>query len=151
MGADQQAGTDKARSLLLGLSADKWRAERSKGVRQRCAGRNCPRTTVPTGTASQTRHPKARGLASAMKVIHVRPETFEQPDIERAGAFLTLDRSGRIAVYRGLVRPEDEASMPVDGGDESNVEGDPACHAGFGSQTFVPGASDGAGTGSAAI
>lgn len=36
---------------------------------------------------------------------------FDAEEIGRAGAFVTLDRYGALAVYRGYVRPEDE---PVD-------------------------------------
>ena len=33
---------------------------------------------------------------------------FDPTEIRRAGAFVTLDRYGALAVYRGYVRPDDE-------------------------------------------
>jgi len=47
-------------------------------------------------------------LEQAMEKLEVRPLIFDQAEIARAGAFVTLDRSGELAVYRGYVRPEDE-------------------------------------------
>ena len=43
-----------------------------------------------------------------MEKIETRPLIFDQMEIGRAGAFVTLDRYGALAVYRGYVRPEDE-------------------------------------------
>ena len=47
-------------------------------------------------------------LEQAMEKLENRPLIFEQTEIARAGAFVTLDRYGALAVYRGYVRPEDE-------------------------------------------
>jgi len=47
-------------------------------------------------------------LEQAMEKLENRPLIFEQTEIARAGAFITLDRYGTLAVYRGYVRPEDE-------------------------------------------
>lgn len=47
-------------------------------------------------------------LEQAMEKLENRPLIFEQTEIARAGAFVTLDRYGELAVYRGYVRPEDE-------------------------------------------
>jgi ParB family transcriptional regulator, chromosome partitioning protein len=47
-------------------------------------------------------------LEQAMEKLEVRPLIFDQTEIARAGAFVTLDRYGELAVYRGYVRPEDE-------------------------------------------
>ena len=43
-----------------------------------------------------------------MEKLEIRPLIFEQTEIVRAGAFVTLDRYDELAVYRGYVRPEDE-------------------------------------------
>ncbi len=61
-------------------------------------------------------------LEQAMEKLEVRPLIFDQTEIARAGAFVTLDRYGALAVYRGYVRPEDERR------DEPTVEdgADPA-------------------------
>ena len=37
--------------------------------------------------------------------------TFDPAEIARAGAFVSIDRDGRLRVERGYVRPEDE--LPV--------------------------------------
>ena len=47
-------------------------------------------------------------LELAMEAIEARPLVFDPDEITRAGAFVTLDRSGQLSVYRGYVRPEDE-------------------------------------------
>lgn len=47
-------------------------------------------------------------LKQAMEKFEIRPLIFEQAEIARAGAFVTLDRYGELAFYRGYVRPEDE-------------------------------------------
>jgi len=47
-------------------------------------------------------------LETEMEKIETRPLIFDQAEIGRAGAFITLDRYGVLAVYRGYVRPEDE-------------------------------------------
>ena len=41
--------------------------------------------------------------------IDTRPLIFDAEEIGRAGAFVTLDRHGALAVYRDYVRPEDES------------------------------------------
>jgi ParB family chromosome partitioning protein len=43
-----------------------------------------------------------------MEKIETRPLIFNSWEIGRAGAFVTLDRYGVRAVYRGYVRPEDK-------------------------------------------
>jgi ParB family transcriptional regulator, chromosome partitioning protein len=47
-------------------------------------------------------------LETEMEKIETRPLIFDQAEIGRAGAFVTLDRYGALAVYRGYVRSEDE-------------------------------------------
>ena len=47
-------------------------------------------------------------LEQAMENHEIRPLIFDQAEVVRAGAFVTLDRYGELAVYRGYVRPEDE-------------------------------------------
>ena len=53
-------------------------------------------------------------LEVAMEKLEVRPLIFNAEEIGRAGAFVTLDRYGELAVYRGFVRPEDEPRADVD-------------------------------------
>ena len=61
-------------------------------------------------------------LNAAMEAIHVRPEVFDQGEIGRAGVFLTLDRDGAAVVYRGFVRPADEAPVSVEGEETTRVD-----------------------------
>jgi ParB family chromosome partitioning protein len=47
-------------------------------------------------------------LEAEMEKIETPLLIFDPTEIRRAGAFVTLDRYGALAVYRGYVRPEDE-------------------------------------------
>ncbi|WP_411958749.1 ParB/RepB/Spo0J family partition protein [Paracoccus homiensis] len=53
-------------------------------------------------------------LEVAMEKLEARPLIFDAGEIARAGAFVTLDRYGELAVYRGFVRPEDEPRQDAD-------------------------------------
>ncbi len=53
-------------------------------------------------------------LEVAMEKLEARPLIFDDEEIARAGAFVTLDRYGELAVYRGFVRPEDELREDAD-------------------------------------
>ncbi len=48
-------------------------------------------------------------LEMAMEALEQRPLIYDPAEVARAGLFVTLDRDGSLAVYRGYVRPEDEA------------------------------------------
>ncbi len=58
-------------------------------------------------------------IETAMEALQNRPIRFEADDYPIAGAFVSIDGSGRLRVERGYVRPEDE---PVEETDET--EGD---------------------------
>ena len=47
-------------------------------------------------------------LEVAMKALEQRPLIYDPAEVVRAGVFVTLDRDGSLAVYRGYVRPADE-------------------------------------------
>ena len=47
-------------------------------------------------------------LRTAMEALEQRPLIFDATEVALAGVFVTLDRDGCLAVYRGYVRPEDE-------------------------------------------
>ena len=53
-------------------------------------------------------------LEVTMERLKGRPLIFDGEEIARAGAFVTLDRYGELAVYRGFVRPEDEPREDAD-------------------------------------
>ena len=53
-------------------------------------------------------------LEVAMEKLEARPLIFDAEEIARAGAFVTLDRYGELAVCRGFVRPEDEPRQDAD-------------------------------------
>ena len=64
-------------------------------------------------------------LESAMEAFEQRPLIFDAAKVGRAGVFVTLDRDGDLAVYRGYVRPEDEPreETVANFGDELGAEG----------------------------
>ncbi len=47
-------------------------------------------------------------LEIALEALEQRPLIYDPAEVARAGVFVTLDRDGSLAVYRGYVRPEDE-------------------------------------------
>jgi ParB family chromosome partitioning protein len=47
-------------------------------------------------------------LEMAMEALEQRPLIYDPAEVARAGVFVTLDRDGSLAVYRGYVWPEDE-------------------------------------------
>jgi ParB family chromosome partitioning protein len=62
-------------------------------------------------------------LEVAMEALEQRPLIYDPVEVGRAGVFVTLDRDGSLAVYRGYVRPEDEpreetAVQDSDGADD---------------------------------
>ncbi len=68
-------------------------------------------------------------LEMAMEALERRPLIYSAPDLGRAGVFVTLDRDGSLAVYRGYVRPEDEpreetAVQDAEGADDTGQGGD---------------------------
>jgi ParB family chromosome partitioning protein len=68
-------------------------------------------------------------LEMAMEALEQRPLIYDEAELPRAGVFVTLDRDGSLAIYRGYVRPEDEpceetAVQDGDGADAMGQEGD---------------------------
>jgi len=55
-------------------------------------------------------------IETAMEALQNRPVRFEPEELAIAGAFVSIDGSGRLRVERGYVRPEDE---PVAESDET--------------------------------
>ena len=68
---------------------------------------------------------KLGALEAAMEALEQRPLIFDPAEVARAGVFITLDRDGSLAVYRGYVRPEDEAleETAANGAAELGAEG----------------------------
>jgi ParB family chromosome partitioning protein len=60
-------------------------------------------------------------LEVAMEAYEQRPLIFDAAEISQAGAFVTLDRDGSLAIHRGYVRPEDEPCEEAVG--QENEEG----------------------------
>ncbi|WP_425101000.1 ParB/RepB/Spo0J family partition protein [Tropicibacter sp. S64] len=83
-------------------------------------------------------------LEVAMEKLEARPLIFDTEDVARAGAFVTLDRYGELAVHRGFVRPEDEpreeidvhSGEPVADGQGGDVEASASNNAGGAMITF---------------
>ncbi|KAF0113508.1 MAG: chromosome partitioning protein ParB family [Rhodobacteraceae bacterium] len=68
-------------------------------------------------------------LEMAMEALEQRPLIYDPAEVSRAGVFVTLDRDGTLAIYRGYVRPEDEpreetAVQDGDGADAIGQGGD---------------------------
>ena len=68
---------------------------------------------------------KLGALEAAMEALEQRPLIFDPAEVARAGVFITLDRDGSLAVYRGYVRPEDGAleETAANGAAELGAEG----------------------------
>ena len=57
-------------------------------------------------------------IETALTAFDNRPVTYEQAEITRAGAFVSIDSEGALRIERGFVRPEDEApALSVTGGE----------------------------------
>jgi ParB family chromosome partitioning protein len=83
-------------------------------------------------------------LEMAMEALEQRPLIYDPAEVARAGVFVTLDRDGSLAIYRGYVRPEDEPheeSAVQDGGGAGVVGqgGDVGVSSWHPSATFVGG------------
>ncbi len=67
-------------------------------------------------------------LETAMESLEQRPLIYDPAEVGRAGAFVTLDRDGRLAIYRGYVRPEDEpreeTAVQEDGAVDAMAQGE---------------------------
>jgi ParB family chromosome partitioning protein len=50
-------------------------------------------------------------IETAIAAIEERPVSYDPVEICRAGAFVSIDGSGRLRIERGYVRPEDEAPL----------------------------------------
>jgi ParB family chromosome partitioning protein len=50
-------------------------------------------------------------IETALAALDERPMTFDPTEIARAGAFVSIDGTGRLRVERGYVRPEDETPV----------------------------------------
>ncbi|MGD9658505.1 MAG: DNA-binding protein, partial [Methylocystis sp.] len=50
-------------------------------------------------------------IETAIAAIEERPVSYDPADVARAGAFVSIDGSGRLRIERGYVRPEDEAPI----------------------------------------
>jgi ParB family chromosome partitioning protein len=66
-------------------------------------------------------------LEMAMEALEQRPLIYDPVEVGRAGVFVTLDRDGSLAIYRGYVRPEDEpreeTAVQEDGGANAMGQG----------------------------
>jgi ParB family chromosome partitioning protein len=65
-------------------------------------------------------------INTELDAIHERPAIYHADDLARAGAFVSIDGSGKLRVERGYVRPEDEvpAEEPESPASGSEAEAD---------------------------
>ena len=61
-------------------------------------------------------------IETALEAFENRPMSYEPADVARAGAFVSIDGSGRLRVERGYVRPEDDASTVDEDASEEDTE-----------------------------
>ena len=64
-------------------------------------------------------------IEEAMEAFEARPIRYEADDLALAGAFVSIDSSGRLRVERGYVRPEDEPVEEVEDAGEVAPEAAP--------------------------
>jgi len=62
-------------------------------------------------------------IETAMEALQNRPVRFEPEELTIAGAFVSIDGSGRLRVERGYVRPEDEPVAEADEASEADAIG----------------------------
>jgi ParB family chromosome partitioning protein len=60
---------------------------------------------------------------AALENFENRPVRYDAADVARAGAFVSIDRDGRLKIERGYVRPEDETQRTEAAGDGGVEEG----------------------------
>lgn len=53
-------------------------------------------------------------IETALAAFEDRPVAYDPAEIERAGAFVSIDRDGALRVERGYIRPEDELPIPTE-------------------------------------
>ncbi|NIE81580.1 ParB/RepB/Spo0J family partition protein [Asaia sp. As-1742] len=58
-------------------------------------------------------------IEQAIEALEERPVSFDPMDMQRAGAFVSLDTDGTLLVELGFVRPEDMPAEPEEAHDES--------------------------------
>ena len=67
-------------------------------------------------------------IETALEAFEQRPVIYAPEDVTRAGAFVSVDGSGRLRIERGYVRPEDEA--PIENAEvaatDEGVDADPS-------------------------
>lgn len=56
-------------------------------------------------------------LCNALDALNDRPYVFDQEDVARGGAFISLAANGELKIERGFVRPEDEPVVDTAAGD----------------------------------
>ncbi len=61
-------------------------------------------------------------IEAMLEALDERPPVFNPEEIACAGAFVSLDASGRLRVERGYVRPEDESGAQEPGTREAGTE-----------------------------
>ena len=61
-------------------------------------------------------------IEAAIEQVNDRPIVFDPADVAIAGAFVSIDRNGRLSVERGFVRAEDEPKVEVEDEPESPAE-----------------------------
>lgn len=69
---------------------------------------------IEAGAADEDAEPRLAEIEKQIDALRSAEEAYQAEDLARAGAVLTLDYYGRLAIHRGLVR-EDDARPDADG------------------------------------
>jgi ParB family chromosome partitioning protein len=87
-------------------------------------GRVCALEEAYTGQDEYSEDIDARlgQLEIAMEALEQWPLIYDPAEVGFAGAFVTLDRDGSLAIYRGYVRPEDEPREETSVQDGDNAD-----------------------------
>jgi ParB family transcriptional regulator, chromosome partitioning protein len=61
-------------------------------------------------------------IETALEALNDRPVAYDPAEVACAGAFVSIDRDGRLRIERGYVRPEDEPPVePVQAKDQESI------------------------------
>lgn len=63
-------------------------------------------------------------IEAALAAFEDRPVAYDPGEVERAGAFVSIDRNGDVRVERGYVRPEDELPIVAEPDADGDTGGD---------------------------
>ncbi|WP_242128119.1 ParB/RepB/Spo0J family partition protein [Sphingobium sp. Sx8-8] len=70
-------------------------------------------------------HERLDTIETEIGALVDRPKVFDQAEMARAGAFVSIETDGSLCIERGYVRPEDEPAAEIEPGEADVVAGTP--------------------------